>query len=519
MSSSDIYGDAAAKHVAHSSAFVYGQSIIMALSGFIFWYYATKVTSPSFVGEVSSLYLLSSLASTLLTFSVPSVVQRYIPMYEARGEKEASVFVARLLVAAGLVISVAVFAFIYFLAGPLSYYFLKSENQAFILRYFSFSVFFGLLSAFFSGLLVAHQKFRLYSMINSVYFACYYMLALITLWKMRSLTGVIIAWTATNLAFLMAFAALSAPYIMGRARRVEVKPMIRYGIPLYASNIVSYGSSLVDRYVVLFLSTLSSLGIYNIAISSSGVITSLLSAALSVTYPYLSGLFGRNDAERMRLVVRLTVKYMTIAFVPLAIGASVVAYPVLSLFGTGEYAAGALPLATVLILSAISLPAGIYANALLAQGKSHKILVGSAASLAANVGISAVLIGPLGIEGAALGLSSSSVAYFGVMAYYAEKAGVFGFDVTAAWKSWLSSLAMGAIVVGSEMALKSAIFIPAYVLIGAAVWLLIMRELRPLDESDAKLIEQIVPAGTRGMLERLLSFLRVREEGLSSQPA
>ncbi len=249
------------------------------------------------------------------------------------------------------------------------------------------------------------------------------------------------------------------------------------------------------------------------------MITSLLSAALSVTYPYLSGLFGRNDAERMRLVVRLTVKYMTIAFVPLAIGASVVAYPVLSLFGTGEYAEGTLPLATVLILSAISLPGGIYANALLAQGKSHKILVGSAASLAANVGISAVLIGPLGIEGAALGLSSSSVAYFGVMAYYAEKAGVFGFDVTAAWKSWLSSLAMGAIVVGSEMALKSAIFIPAYVLIGAAVWLLIMRELRPLDESDAKLIEQIVPAGARGMLERLLSFLRVRAEGLSSQPA
>ncbi|MDP7976433.1 MAG: hypothetical protein RAK25_04775, partial [TACK group archaeon] len=63
------------------------------------------------------------------------------------------------------------------------------------------------------------------------------------------------------------------------------------------------------------------------------------------------------------------------------------------------------------------------------------------------------------------------------------------------------------------------IFIPVYVLLGAAVWLLMMRELRPLDESDAKLIEQIVPAGTRGILEHLLSFLRVREEELSSQPA
>ncbi|MGC8601203.1 MAG: oligosaccharide flippase family protein [Thermoprotei archaeon] len=507
MSATDIYGETAAKHVAYSSAYVYSQSIVAAVSGFAFWFYATKITSTLFVGEISSLYLLSSLASTLLTFSLPSVMQRYIPIYEARGERGASIFVARLLLASGLVISAAVFAFLYFFSYPLSFYFLKNQAQAYILRYFAISVFFGLLSAFFSGLLVAHQRFKLYSSMNSVYFACYYVLALIALWKTRALLGVIAAWTVTNLTFATAFLFLSLPYVKGKAEKVEVKPMIRYGIPLYASSLVSYGSGLIDRYVVLFLSTLSLLGIYNIAISSSGVVTSLISAALSVTYPYLSGLFGRNDTSRMKLVVRLTIRYMTIAFVPLAVGAGAIAYPVLSLFGSGEYATGTLPLTTVLAFSAATLPAGIYANALLAHGKSNNILVGSLASLAANVGVSAALVGPLGIEGAALGLSSSSLAYFAVMIYYAKKADVLAFDFGAAWKSWSSSAIMGAVVIASEALLKGPIFIPVYVSLGAVTWLMIMKRLAPLNETDARLIENIMPKRGRGAVVRLLRFM------------
>lgn len=490
---SDLYESSAARHVAHSSAYMYAQSLIMSLFGFIFWFYATKVASTTFVGEISALYLLSSFATTLLTFSIPPVAQRYIPIYEARGNKKASIFVARLLVGAGFIISASVWAFIFFLSAPFSSFFLKNASLSYLIRDFSFAVFFGLLSAFFSGLLVAHQKFKVYALINAAYYAGFYFGALIALNRGMGLSGVIEAWTIANFVFLVVFAVASSKSLQGKSEKVPILGMLKYGLPLYASSLVSYGSSLVDRYAVLFLSTLGVLGVYNIAISSSGVITAFLGAAISVTYPFLSGMFGKKGADSLKSVVRLSVRYLTLAFVPLALGASAISAPVLSLFGSGQYQMGALPLSTVLIFSALTLSGGIYANALLAKGKSHIILLASLASLAANVTLSVLLIRPFGMEGAAIGLSSSSLAYFIALSYYAEREGVFVFDVKATWKAWLSSVVMSVLVLLAELLLKRVIYIPVYIIIGATSWILLMWALKPLNSQDASILEQIIP--------------------------
>jgi len=503
----DVYGDGAARHVTHGSALLYAQSLIMSACGFVFWFYATKITSTTFVGEISSLYLLSSLATTLLTFSIPSVAQRYIPLYEAKGKRAESVYVARLLVAAGFAISLAVWGFIYFLAGPLALYFLKGEGMAPIIRSFSFAVFFGLFSAFFSGLLIAHQRFKLYSVVNSVYYVAFYFGALLALSMGLGLPGVIWAWTMANAAFLLTFAFASFKHLLGEAGKAPIREMLRYGVPLYASSIISYGSSLVDRYVVLFLSTLGTLGIYNIAISSSGVVNGFLGAAMSVTYPFLSGMFGKRGDQPLKDAVRLSIRYLTFVFVPLALGASSIAAPVLSFFGSGQYRVGALPLSTVLLFSALTLAGGIYANALLAKGKSHTVLVASSASLAANVALSYAMIRPLGMEGAALGLSSSSVAYFVIVAYYAHKEGVFDYDAAIAMKSWCSSAIMAASVLGVQVLFPSPYFLPVYIIVGAAVWIGVSRLLKPLNAEDARLIQEITPSWLKGTSSLLMKLL------------
>ncbi|MDP7974678.1 MAG: oligosaccharide flippase family protein [TACK group archaeon] len=502
----DIYGRDGAKHVGMGSAYIYSQSLAMAGLGFLFWFFVTKLVPTSEVGEISSLYLFSSLVSVVLTLAIPMVAQRYVPYYSSRGEEGKSVYVARFTLISGSLVSGAVLALSFLFSAQLSQFFLKSSSYSVLIKFYSGTVFLALLSSFASSLLMARQRFGTYAVTQVAYNALYYLLGLFALWKLGNLYGLVFAWTAANLIACLIYLSLSLPMTRGKAEPASVKEMLSYGGPLYAANLISYGAGLIDRYVVLGLGTLSMLGIYNIAISSSGAVSGFMGAALGVTYPFLSGLYGKSGGRPVRSVVKKANKLLTVAYVPMALGSSALAWPVLSLFGKGEYAQGALPLATVLVFSAATLSGGIFANALLAKGKSHAVMLASLASLVTNLAVSALMLKLIGMEGAALGLSISYVSSFFVLAYSARAQELFELDLRTTGLSWASSGAMAAVMIVLEQFLKGPLFIPLYLLAGIASLVFFDALLKPLSRDDLELIEQMMPRRLYSILSGILEL-------------
>jgi O-antigen/teichoic acid export membrane protein len=481
--------------VAKGASFLFTQGLGASVSSFLFLTIATRILSISNIGAVSAVGMIGTLFTTVGTLAIPSGVTRYISMYLGRSEQNTAKeiitkslrfgFLASLLISFGCLAS----------SGLISSLILHDPVLQSVIMVLAFDVGALVFNSFLSGTLFGLQKFRLIAFIGIITSALKLLGATCFLFLGLSLQGIVIGWVVADLtatSLLLFFVSKSFGKIKS-SDGFSYGEILRYSFPLYVASIIGYFSTTIDKLVVLSLSDLAVLGVYSVAVaavSTVGMVSDSIGASL---FPQLVHVHGQYGEDALKEASVKTSRYVFLIFMPLAIGLAATAYPIIQLFFGESYTSGSLPVVIVSVVVALTSAVVIVNNLLLSLGKTRVILEASAISVTVGAAFSAFLVSSLGSTGAAIGRAALLSASFAYSAYRLRKAFGLYFDMDAFKMSLVCSVTMVVSVIAAQLLLMVKYMLPLYITVGAAVYFLMLRFLKVLNNQDAQLLKEVLP--------------------------
>ncbi len=144
--------------------------------------------------------------------------------------------------------------------------------------------------------------------------------------------------------------------------------------------------------------------------------------AMPVTYflglfPALSRTYAENQ-EAFRDVVGRSLRLTSIFAIPLGVGGTILAEPIIYLLFGADYANAVPPLRILSWAAALAILRGTYKHGLNAAGKQHLDLRCASLATALNVSLNLVLIPSYGIVGAAIATALAEVFWFVMTCHY-----------------------------------------------------------------------------------------------------
>jgi O-antigen/teichoic acid export membrane protein len=289
----------------------------------------------------------------------------------------------------------------------------------------------------------------------------------------------------------------------------------RYSIYTLFSALIGYGVTQADKIFALASQGLSELAIYNVAIVAATFTGFAPYALLTVLLPALAALHSRGRREEMHEMIRSYTRYVSIIVLPIAVGFASVAEIALRIFGSA-YISGLVPTVIVSVATGLTAIGAVYASALLALGELRWYTAANVLGLGALFAISALLTGVLGLAGPALGRAALMAIAAVVYAVALRRSGFLELDTRAFLSATGASGLMGIVVFGAlatahSFLLKLA-YLPALIVLGAAIYLGCLRLLRLLTASDLEFVRGIMPARFHPLLVRIAGFFIVKSE-------
>src|SRR2546422_5202170 len=101
----------------------------------------------------------------------------------------------------------------------------------------------------------------------------------------------------------------------------------RFAVPVYGSTLITFASTYVDRFLVLFFAGASALGIYSPVLIIVGVLGLVSTGITGALLPQLTDLHARKGDIGLRDAARVSSRYFFILYLPFAIGLAVTAGP------------------------------------------------------------------------------------------------------------------------------------------------------------------------------------------------
>jgi len=295
--------------------------------------------------------------------------------------------------------------------------------------------------------------------------------------------------------------------IFGRAPDFPLGEMIKYSTPLFGSNLLVFLQSTIDKYVVFGLAGSAALGLYTPAIAAVTYILMVPNSIIGVTFPKMCEAFGRGCIDEISRISYLLSKYVSVICVPLAIGLSSVAYPTIELFAGSRYSAGAPTLAIVSAISALICFGAIFNNIIMSINKTSVLFASNLLAILSGAVVSFYLVPYLGATGAGIGRTSLLIVQFLVPFIYLNRTKINRLNWNIFLKSLIASIVMSSGVLAVELFMNSKYLLPLYLIVGATIYLIMVRFLKMLNKEDTSFLIDYLPARFRrigSLLERFL---------------
>jgi len=487
----------------------YSSFVSIVVGGLFYIFIIHIFNSTEIVGVFSLLSAIAFLFSTVFTLGLGTGIQHFISYHMGRGEEDAVKVLVNRMMLLGLLLSAGAFIALWFLSPALAYLFFHTFRYLAYIRLIDVELFSMIFNGFMTSMLLGLQNFKTASIITIVNWGVGYGLIIPFIILNHNPITVIYAWIIGYYisTFLLLFSVRGKVRRIKRRReeKVEMRPIIIYSIPIFVSALIGYGAGYVDRFTVSFFMNLSELGIYNFAlliINAMGILTGPIGTIL---LSRLSEFYGKDDMHNFKLYSEKAIEVLSAIYVPLALLAAALSPSILLFLANSSYLPGYIPIMIILIVSAITVFGNIYATSLQAIRKTRIFIMSSSFALLANFIISVLLIPHFGIDGAAIGYSSTGIAGFSVVLYYSRKYGTFVFDKVRMSKIYISSFLMFFLMIVVQERLGYSILkLFTYIVTGIAVYLFLIRVTGTFTEEDIDLFLGMVP----GRYERLKRFFR-----------
>ena len=441
----------------------------------------------------------------------PQAVTKFVAENISRGFRSVAAAAFYQALVANVVISAPVAAVIYVGASFLASHLLGNPALAPLFQILAFDtfIFAGLIPVLAFALLGLHM-FRETATIGLVVGGVIRQILIISLIiLLKSFAGLVIGWVISDagtavIYFVLAVRALGAPRFDFPLLR-----LFRYYLPLEFLSIIYFAQAWFDRALLLVFVPLATLGIYNAAVTAFGAVSGVMNAMSNVLLPAYSSVQGKAEVRvELGRAIRLATRYSSLVLTPLGFGLLATARPALILFVGESYAAGYLPLAIFCGAFAITAFTVALAPAFLALEETKLFAAINGSSVVISIALAYSLLPEWGILGAAAARAFAMILAAALTIIFLRRKITLQLDLRTIATHLFAGGTMALAILAVELVEYSKLLLPVYVLLGAVVYLILLRLLKGVDASDMYLLSRFL--GTSLLpVSQILSWILV----------
>ena len=268
-----------------------------------------------------------------------------------------------------------------------------------------------------------------------------------------------------------------------------IRKLVSFTWPLSIGNLVGFAYGWFDRAILIAFVPLASLGIYNAVLYAFGALVILSASFGNVLLPFYSRL-SSGSREDCRKATWAASRYVSLVIVPLAFGLFATAKPALTLFVGEAYVGGVVPLMVLSLPFALTAFSLAMSPMLTAFAKTRAVMWITVSSLALALVSAYILLPFMGIIAASVARGVATFVSLGLTIFVLRRIGVMSVDAEMTWKTLVAGAGMAGALVATQMVIYSALLLPFYVLLGAVVYLFLLRFLKAVRKHDIELIEK-----------------------------
>jgi O-antigen/teichoic acid export membrane protein len=415
-------------------------------------------------------------------------------------------FIRKLLLVGGVIVSAASLGLFFFgrLVSPLVLGKVLSRD---LIAVASGDVFLGCLAPYFDGAMLGLKHFKSMSLIEITGYSAKQLASVTLLLAGFGVTGILLGWILGDGLYLVGsvFVILRGPRGAASARtfNVDIKELLRFTGPAYGSRLVTFVSGSFDRLFALAALSADQLAVYGVAASIFGFVSAVPGIASSTLVPYFAESRVKETPDALRARIGAVARYFALFFAPVFTGLAAISGPSILLVAGQKYTGGAVLLAVLCSFYALTAPLSWIDRLYYALKRTDVYVFILILESAAGILLSLVLATQLGILGLALarGLTFLTSLTLGVMGM--RKVVSIRLDISSLASILLCSFGMAAFVYSIQRLFYSLEFIPIYVVLGAAIYLLLARLMHLIRKRDFEIGREI--AGDR--FGHVLDFL------------
>lgn len=358
----------------------------------------------------------------VLDFGVTAAVTKYVAELTGKGDRKGveKIISSSLLfyIVIGLVIALSLFA----LSFSLDHIFKVAEANKIIMRQLfliaATASLFIWPGRIFDGILYGLQRFD-WLAINNIATA--------------TLTGASAYFIFTNGLGMVWFLALSyffiilkylSAYIIGRKYlsgikiyfsrfdKKTFKTIFGFSLFLFLGNVLGLLIFDIDNFVIGAFASVSAVTLYGVGYSLQKGLRSFNSLMGGPLFPAGADMEGRSEHNKQKELLFKGTKYMTLVFVPLVIIVIMFAKPFINNWMGSSFNESILPAQVLIAFWLFNNTIEVGSGLLTAKGYVKVLFKIVALNALLNVGLSLILVGPLGILGVALGTTIPMVLIF-----------------------------------------------------------------------------------------------------------
>jgi O-antigen/teichoic acid export membrane protein len=175
-----------------------------------------------------------------------------------------------------------------------------------------------------------------------------------------------------------------------------------------------------DTIMLQFMRGEQEVGYYNAAYKIILFITGLGGMYYTAIFPVISHLY-HTSLETLHRLLSATNKLVVTIALPLAVGGTLLARPIMNLLYGSRYDAGIIGFQILIWAAAVILVSSPYSNSLLASGRQNRFAIGVAVGAAVNLVLNFILIPLYGLTGAAIATLVTEVVVSSLMYSWWQK--------------------------------------------------------------------------------------------------
>lgn len=459
-------------------------------AGLIFYIVITKVLPVASVGAIALFLTIIGFFRLLFSFGLGTSSKHFVSYYLGKQNESSVKAVINRLTFLAISFGSLGLTILLLLAPNLSislfHTYLYTKNLRSLGLVLGVTVIFMTLD----GVMIGLQKFTTSAIINVVMWCSYYLSAAILAYMYGNLNIIINGWiVGVSIGVILQLSIIlpETSRILPDRRTTAPKGILAYSAPIFVSTLFVYGSNFADRFILVVMTNLSNLGVYNLSAIIAGSMSFLALPFNNIFLSKFSEWYGMGNLERIRDNFRISSLLLYSIFIPSATMIISISDIILNKFVGIAYGAGKMPL--IIMLSALSIFAGqnVIMQLLTAVKKAHIFIMSSGLSLCANFALSFALIPIWGMNGAALGFFSVSAINFFILYIYSKKTNLVSFNIRALFKIGLSSVVMYAVVSGIEIiAGNNPFLLPLYITMGLFTYILGIKYMKIFSDIDRK---------------------------------